>query len=104
MDPMSPDVRLKDERAVQGYLVRINGRAWGVTLGFLSGAALFVATNVLVVRGGQDRGAHLGLLANYLPFYDVTFVGSLIGFAYLFVIGYVTGRVICAVYNAVAKR
>lgn len=93
-----------DDRAVRGYLERISGRAWGISLGVLFGLVLFVATNILVLRGGEDVGAHLGLLSNYFPFYDVTFVGSLVGFVYSFVIGYVTGRVICAVYNRAARQ
>lgn len=93
-----------DDRAVQGYLERISGRAWGISLGFLFGLVLFVATNILVLRGGEDVGAHLGLLSNYLPLYDVTFVGSLVGFVYAFVFGYLTGRLICAVYNRAARE
>jgi len=40
-----------------------------------------------------------GLLGVFLPGYSVTFVGSLIGFVYMFVIGYAVGRVIGTVYN-----
>jgi len=60
---------------------------------------LFVATNVLVIRGGPQVGPHLSLLSIYLPGYSVTFLGSLIGFVYLFVIGYAVGRLIGAAYN-----
>jgi hypothetical protein len=91
------------EHAVRGYLVRINGRAWGVTLGVLFGLVLFVATNLLVLKGGPDMGKHLSLLRHYLPGFEVTFVGSLVGFAYAFAIGFLTGRLICGVYNAVAN-
>ena len=91
------------EHAVRGYLVRINGRAWGVTLGVLFGLVLFVATNLLVLQGGADMGKHLSLLHHYLPGFEVTFVGSLLGFAYAFALGFLTGRLICGVYNAVAS-
>lgn len=93
------DHQAPDEHAVENLLVRLNGRAWGVAIGLLLGLGLFIATNVLVLRGGQDVGAHLGLLSVYFPFYDVTFVGSLLGFVYAFVLGYATGRLICLVYN-----
>ncbi len=92
-----------EDRAVRGYLETISGRAWGISLGVLFGLVLFVATNILVWRAGDNVGAHLGLLSNYFPYYEVTFVGSLVGFGYAFVIGYVTGRVICAVYNRAAR-
>ena len=68
-------------------------------MGLLLGGGLFLATNILVVRGGPNVGAHLGLLSIYLPGYRVSFVGSLIGFVYAFVIGYGLGRLIGGVYN-----
>ena len=79
-------------------------RVWGITVGLVAGLLLFAATNVLVLRGGEVVGPHLGLLGVYLPGYRVTFVGSLIGFVYAFVIGYALGRLIGTVYNAVADR
>jgi hypothetical protein len=72
-------------------------------MGLLLGLGLFIATNVLVLKGGEVVGPHLGLIGVYLPGYRVSFVGSLIGFVYLFVIGYGLGRLIGAVYNAVAR-
>lgn len=92
-----------DEYVVRGYLVKINGRAWGVTLGVMFGLLLFVATNVLVLKGGPDMGTHLGLLSNYLPGYSVSFVGSIVGFLWAFAIGFVTGRFICVIYNRAAR-
>jgi hypothetical protein len=47
-------------------------------------------------------GQHLGLLANYFPGYSVTFLGSLVGFVYAFVLGYGLGRLIAAVYDRAA--
>jgi hypothetical protein len=54
----------------------------------------------LVVRGGPDVGAHLGLLSVFLPGYAVTAIGSIVGFAYAFVIGYAMGWIAARVYNA----
>lgn len=78
---------------------RLNARAWGIAMGTLLGGALFVATNILVIRGGVNVGEHLQLLSVYLPGYRVTFFGSLIGFVYLFVLGYGVGRLVGGVYN-----
>jgi hypothetical protein len=58
-----------------------------------------VATDILVLKGGETVGPHLGLLSVYLPGYSVTFVGSLVGFVYMFVIGYGIGRAIVGIYN-----
>jgi hypothetical protein len=82
------------EQHVRKTLVRANARAWGISTGLLFGGALFLATNVLVLRGGEQVGAHLGRLAHVFPGYEVTFVGSLIGFVYAFVVGYALGRLL----------
>ena len=92
-----------EDAAVETLLRRLNGRAWGLASGILFGLGLFVATNVLVLRGGDDVGQHLGLLSVYFPFYDVTFPGSFIGFVYAFVVGYAAASIVCAVYNRVAR-
>jgi hypothetical protein len=87
---------------LRGTLLRINARAWGIAFGLMMGLSLFVATNVLVLKGGHVVGPHLALLGAYLPGYSVTLGGSFIGFVYLFVIGYGFGRLIGEVYNRVA--
>ena len=85
-------------------LQSLNARAWGITVGLCAGLGLFLATNFLILRGGENVGQHLALLGAFLPGYRVTFVGSLVGFVYLFVLGYGVGRLIGAVYNALARR
>jgi hypothetical protein len=85
-------------------LLRVNARLWGITFGLVAGMVLFVATNFLILRGGGTVGPHLALLGVFLPGYRVTFIGSLIGFVYLFVIGYALGRLVGTVYNAAASR
>jgi len=79
---------------LQGAANRVNARAWGIALGLALGLGLFVATNVLVLKGGDDVGRHLGRLVHVMPGYTVSFVGSLVGFVYAFVVGYGLGRLI----------
>ena len=88
-----------DDKVLQDAMLQLNGRAWGIAVGLLLGLGLFVATNVLVLKGGAEVGPHLGLLKVYLPGYSVSFIGSVVGFVYLFVIGYALGRVIGVAYN-----
>ncbi len=92
-------LKQSEEIALHDALLRLNGRAWGIAVGLLFGGGLFLATNILVMKGGPNIGAHLGLLSVYLPGYSVSFVGSLIGFVYMFVVGYAVGRLIGIVYN-----
>lgn len=90
------------DRSLQRALLALNARAWGISTGLVLGGALFVATNVLVIRGGPNMGQHLRLIRAFFPGYSVSFVGSLIGFVYAFVIGYALGRIVGEVYNRVS--
>ena len=84
-------------------LLKLNARAWGIAIGMLFGTGLFIATVLLVIKGGATVGPHLSLLGSYLPGYSVTWGGAFIGFVYLFVIGYAVGRLIGGVYNALVR-
>ena len=89
----------ENESELRRAILRLNERAWGIAVGTLLGMGLFIATNILVVKGGPQVGRHLSLLSRYFPGYSVTFVGSVIGFIYCFVLGYILGRIIGVVYN-----
>jgi hypothetical protein len=88
--------------AVRRAVVRLNAQAWGISFGLLIGVGLLAATLILVARGGENVGEHLGLLANYFPGYRVTTLGAFVGFVYGFVLGYVLGRLVGVVYNRIA--
>jgi hypothetical protein len=96
--------RHDEDETLKNALLRLNARAWGIGMGLLLGVLLFLATNVLVIRGGENVGQHLGLLSIYLPGYSVSFIGSVIGFVYAFVGGYALGRIIGGVYNRLVSR
>jgi len=92
----------REEELIQKVVVRLNAKLLGIVLGFLLGSILFVMTNFLVLKGGPQVGPHLALLSQFFPGYRVTFLGSLIGFCYAFVVGGVIGIVLGAVYNKLA--
>ncbi len=93
-----------NDPSVHKTVQRLNARAWGIALGLVLGLGLLIATNILVIRGGPNVGAHLRLLSVYFPGYSVTFVGSLIGFVWAFVLGYALGRVIGTVYDRMVEN
>ena len=93
----------EETQELRRVTLRLSAQAWGVSFGLLLGLGLFVATIVLVAKGGPNVGQHLGLLAEYFPGYRVTVVGAFIGFVYAFVVGYALGRIIGLVYNTVAE-
>ena len=99
--PIPPHTNLPADS--QPVLARLHARAWGIAVGSMLGLTLFVATIILVMKGGDAVGPHLALLAVFLPGYTVSFAGACIGFVYLFVIGYAFGRLTGTLYNYFAR-
>lgn len=104
MDSNQPQTSSTDadpslEAIVLKRLLRLNAVVTGLTVGILSGLALFILTIVLVIRGGEVVGPNLALLGQYFPGYTVSFAGSLIGFAYAFIIGFIIGFSVAFLYN-----
>jgi hypothetical protein len=90
------------ERVVLTRLLRVNAVVSGVVTGILAGLIVFIATNLLILKGGKVVGPHLALLGQFFIGYRVTFVGSLIGFGYAFVWGFLAGYFIARMYNWIA--
>jgi hypothetical protein len=93
---------IEEQRALKEVVEDSNAKAWAIGLGLTLAVGLFVATNVLILKGGNNVGSHLQLLRVYFPGYSVTFAGSVIGFIYSFVIGYLSGRTVIALYHRLA--
>ena len=87
-----------------GYLIRLNGKAWGMTLGVVMGLGLALVTLILWIKGGESMGDMLGRLGQFLPWYNVSLLGALLGFVYFFILGNLLGRLVCSVYNWSASR
>jgi len=93
-----------EARRLRRAVVRLNAQAWGIAFGLLNGVGLFLATIILVIKGGEDVGQHLRMLAVYFPGYRVTTAGAFVGFIYAFVLGYILGRLVGTVYNWLVRR
>jgi len=92
-----------EEVLLESHIVHLNANIFGIVLGLLAGLLIFIATNFLLLKGGDVVGPHLSLLGQFFIGYSVSFVGSLIGFLYGFVLGYITGFLIGWFYNKVAE-
>ena len=102
---MAEDTKTLEE-VILTRLLRLNATAQGVVTGLLVGLAVFLVTNWLIIKGGPTGsegepivGPHLSLLSQFFIGYDVTFVGSLVGFAYAFFGGFIGGYFVARVYN-----
>lgn len=92
---------VSEEKVLKDAVIRLNGHILGFVIGIIGALGIFVATNWLVLKGGEVVGPHLSLLGQFFIGYEVSFTGSLIGAAYGFVVGYLSGLIIGWIYNAV---
>ncbi len=90
------------EKYVLLKVMRLNAIIQGIVVGLMLGFAIFIATLWLVLKGGPVVGPHLGLLSQFFIGYDVTFLGSLIGFGYGFAFGFILGYLTAKIYNGLA--
>ena len=85
------DGPVAEAQVLRQITARLDPVALGASLAVVCGSVLLLATDVLVLKGGQQVGSHLALLSQYLPGYRVTPAGSLIGAAYAAMCGFAFG-------------
>jgi len=102
---MADDKKALD-KMVLTRLMRLNATICGLVAGLVAGLGIFIATNWLILKGGATGpegepvvGPHLWLLSQFFVGYQVTFAGSLIGFAYGFACGFLMAYFSAKVYN-----
>lgn len=91
--------RKAPEEIILTRLLRLNAMIHGLVTGLVAGLAIFMATNWLILEGGENVGQHLVLLRHFFWGYRVTFLGSLLGFVYAFVCGFAGGYMVARIYN-----
>ena len=91
------------EEKLFSSVLLLNAKVVGLALGLIFGLGIFVATNWLVIKGGDRVGPHLILLSQYFIGYRVTFLGSLIGAAYGFTLGTICGALMGWIYNKIVR-
>lgn len=93
---------LAGEQIVQS-LAKVDSLALGVAFGTVFAAGIFLVTNLLILKGGENIGPNLALLGQFFPGYNVTFGGSLIGLLYGFGSGFALGWLIAVIRNIIIR-
>lgn len=83
--------------------MRLNAVVSGLVSGTIFGLVIFVATNWLLIKGGEPIGPHLALLGQFFVGYTVSFIGSIIGLLYGFGTGFILGFAVAFLYNYFLK-
>jgi hypothetical protein len=91
--------QLATAEEVRKAIARIQTGVLTIVLGLICGLSLFLMTAWLVIKSGENVGAHLQLLGNYFPGYSVTWIGSIVGLFYGLVVGGLLGWAIGTIYN-----
>ena len=91
------------ERVIIEAFARLDRTALGLAVGTLFGLAVFLATLILLIKGGEVIGANLALLAQFFYGYTVTITGAFVGLVYGFVVGFVVGWLIALLRNALVS-
>ena len=103
-DDTVADSRRRADLIVQAAFARLDIVALAVAAGAIGALLLFLATAWLLVRGappGVHVGPHLGLLAQFLPGYSVSWLGGLAGIFYGFLIGWCSGAAVGVFWNLI---
>ncbi|RMF57900.1 MAG: NAD(P)/FAD-dependent oxidoreductase [Calditrichaeota bacterium] len=87
------------EEVIESVFAKLDPLALGGAVGFVSGLLLFLATAILLLKGGPVIGPTLSLLGNYLVGYKVTWPGAFIGFLEAGLGGFIMGYVIATLRN-----
>ena len=82
---------------------RFDPVALGGALALLAGGALFVATAVLLLRGGRSVGPTLGLLSNYLVGFSMSWLGAVVGGLEAGAVGFGLGYLMASAINVLVR-
>ena len=97
---VTPDIGEALEGVLAQVFMKLDRVAFGLSLGTLAGLVLFLATLILVIKGGDVVGPRLQLLGYYFPGYSVSTEGSMVGLFYGFIAGFLGGWVFAFFRNA----
>jgi protoporphyrinogen oxidase len=94
------EIRLDD--ALAPVFAKLDRVAFGVAVGAFAAALLGFASLWLVLKGGAVVGPNLRLLAQYLPGYEASPRGALLGLVYGLLGGFAMGWLLAVTRNAAA--
>ena len=95
---------VEGEELIRHAVARLRAGVLATSFGLVGGSVLAVATIWLLIRGGENVGQHLSLLANFFPGYSVSWIGVPIGFFWAGLACGLIGWVVGWIYNWVAGR
>ncbi|MDE3050276.1 MAG: FAD-dependent oxidoreductase, partial [Nitrospirota bacterium] len=92
-----------EDKVIEIAFAKIDPLALGVAVGVVSGLGIFMASAILLLRGGTVVGPTLSLLANYLFGFEVTWTGAVMGLFEGGMLGFAVGALAAGLRNWALK-
>jgi len=89
-----------DKAIIQAF-ARLDEIGLGFAIGTVLGLTIFVATILLLLKGGDPLGPNLALLGQFFIGYTVTTKGAFVGLLYGFICGFILGWLTALLRNFV---
>jgi protoporphyrinogen oxidase len=97
--PSTASAQISADAVIEEVFARLDPVALGTSVSIVCAVGLFLATAILLLKGGEVVGPTLGLLDNYLIGYSVTWTGAFVGLFEAGVIGFVLGVIVAWTRN-----
>jgi len=91
--------KLSVDDIIEKVFARLDPLALGVSVGTVFGIFIFLATSILLLKGGEVVGPRLLLLAQYFYGFEVSWTGAFIGFLDAGFLGFLLGSSIALLRN-----
>lgn len=89
--PVTPEEEALADELIEAVFARLDAVALGAAASAVMGLGVFLATAILLLKGGPVVGPTLSLLSQYLIGYSVSWRGALVGLIEGGIIGFVLG-------------
>lgn len=99
---MATQLDLNESIVLNAIFAKIDKTAFSLSSGFVFFLSMFVITAISIIQGngsGITVGPDLAMLGYYLPGYDMTWLGNIVGSFYVGVIGLVLGWFFGVLWN-----
>ena len=101
--PVDEAIVKAEDSVIEIAFAKIDPIALGIAVGVVTGLGIFMASAVLLVRGGAAPGPTLSLLGNYLFGFEVSWGGAIIGLLEGGLLGFAVGCVAAGLRNWILK-
>lgn len=92
-----------EEKVIEVAFAKIDPLALGVAVGVVSGLGIFMASAILLLKGGPVVGPMLSLLGNYFLGFDITWAGAFLGLLETGLVGFAVGALAAGLRNWALK-